>query len=206
MSANPSRGPLLDHLDQIEEISKDKNPKLRELIHIFGNDGHYLVIFFLILPFLQPIPMLGLSTPFGLMIAIVGAFAYLRKPPVIPARWAEKTVSGKTVLQIAEGSERIFEKLSWLIHPRYKFMFREPFRTVSVILIIINSVLLALPLPIPFSNTIPAWMILLHALGQLEDDGALIILSYMVSIFCWIFFAAIYFGVAGGINYIKWGL
>jgi hypothetical protein len=49
-------------------------------------------------------------------------------------------------------------------------------------------------------------MILLHALGQLEDDGALIILSYMVSIFCWIFFAAIYFGVAGGINYIKWGL
>lgn len=47
-----------------------------------------------------------------------------------------------------------------------------------MILLILNSILLALPLPIPFSNALPAWMIFFQALGHLEEDGFFIVLSY----------------------------
>jgi hypothetical protein len=104
------RGPLLDHLDEIEKQCATGEITLKKIFSIFGHDSHYLLIFFLILPFLQPIPLPGLSTPFGILIAIVAYFSYLRRPPFVPKRWEHKMLSGPTVLKIAEGSERIFEK------------------------------------------------------------------------------------------------
>jgi hypothetical protein len=45
-----------------------------------------------------------------------------------------------------------------------------------------------LPLPIPFSNTIPAIVILSIVFAQLEDDGFLILFGYAASFGMAIFF------------------
>jgi hypothetical protein len=56
--------------------------------------------------------------------------------------------------------------------------------------------MLLLPLPVPFSNIIPAWGIMLIAGGLLERDGAFIIAGYVASLLTVAFFAAIgIFGV-----------
>lgn len=196
--AKNSRGPLLDHLDELEAKCLKGDPTLKEIFEIFGPDGHYVLILFMILPFLQPIPMLGLSTPFGILIGIVAGFAYLRKPPWIPSRWAQKKVAAKTVSRIAEGSERIFEKLAFLLHPRWKFLFRGTFRSANAGLLIANAILLALPLPIPFSNAIPAWMILFQTLAYLEEDGLFIIFSYVQTVICLVYFFLLAKGVGTG--------
>jgi hypothetical protein len=194
------RGPLLDHLDEIESRCAKGDLSLQDIFDIFGNEGHYLTIMFLILPFLQPIPLFGLSTPFGLLIAVVAVFAYLKKPPRIPRRWAAKKIPAATVLRIAEGSERVFEKLSFILKPRWLHLFSQPFTIFSVILLVVSAVLLALPLPIPFSNAFPAWVILFQALAHLEKDGAFIIVSYIQFLLCLVYFAFVALGINVGVQ------
>ncbi len=197
------RGPLLNHLDAIEEACVQGNINLQKIFDIFGAEGHYVLILFLILPFLQPIPLLGLSTPFGIIIAMVAIFAYLKKPPRIPKQWGQKNLPSNTVLKIAEGSERIFEKLSFFLHPRLKQLFRNPFRFINMAVIVINAILLALPLPVPFSNTVPAWAILFVTLANPEKDGLFIILSYVQSVLCLLYFALLVEGVGTGLEFLK---
>lgn len=182
------RGSLLNHLDEVEAKCLEGDPTLQDILDIFGADGHYVLILFLIIPFLQPIPLLGLSVIFGLIISFVAWLAYFKRPPYISKRWAAKKLSAKTVSRIAEGVERVLEKIKLFVHPRLKFLFQGPFRVVNTVLIFVSAILLALPLPVPFSNALPAWVILLQSLAHLEDDGLLILISYIQSLLCAIFF------------------
>ncbi len=183
-----ARGPLLDRLDELEEKCKSQDPSLQDIVDLFKIDGHYVLILFLIIPFLQPIPLFGLSTPFGILIGLVAVFAFYKKTPWIPKIWGLKRIPSKTVSLVAEGSERVFEKLSFLFKPRWKFFLRGPFRSLNTGVIVFSAFLLALPLPIPFSNTMPAWAILFQSLAYLEDDGALVIISYLQVVATVIFF------------------
>jgi hypothetical protein len=183
-SSSPSatRGPLLDHLDAIEAHCQQGDPKLRDILQIFGADGHYVIMFFMILPFLQPIPSFGLSAPFGLMVALVAVLAYRGRPPFVPKRWSERTVPSTMVLRIAEGSERVFEKISFLLFPRWSFLLKGHWRLLNTSIIVLNAILLALPVPVPFANAIPAWAILFQIFANLEEEGLFIILSYVQTI------------------------
>jgi hypothetical protein len=189
------KNPLLNHLEDIEKKCRKGDLNLQDIFDIFGPDGHCISILFFSLPFLQPIPLPGLSTPFGIIISIVGLLAYLEKSPIIPKMWATRRLPAKTVLLIAEGSEKIFKKVSFILHPRWLFLFEGPFRLINLMLLVMNAILLALPLPIPFSNTIPAWAIVFQTLGKFENDGLFIILSYLQTILCIFYFTLISIGV-----------
>lgn len=190
-----ARGPLLNRLDELEEKCKHKDPSLQDIVNVFASDGHFVLILFLIIPFLQPIPLFGLSTPFGMLIALIASFAYYKKSVWIPKIWAVKKLPSKSVSMVAEASERMFEKLTFLFKPRWRMFLRGPFRSLNTLVIILAAFLLALPLPIPLSNALPAWAILLQTLAHLEDDGALILLSYLQTIATLIFFFLISEGV-----------
>lgn len=190
------RGPLLRHLDEIEARCESGQIRLQELVGILGRESHYVFILFLILPFLQPVPLIGLSTPFGLLIALVAVFAFFKKPAWVPKKWAQKKIDSRTVKRIAEFCERIFLKLSFILHPRWAPFFDGPFPVINTALTASAAVLLALPLPIPFSNAIPAWLILFQTLGQLERDGFFILLSYLQAALCIAYFFAIAEAVA----------
>jgi hypothetical protein len=51
---------------------------------------------------------------------------------------------------------------------------------LHALVMFIAAVALLLPLPIPFTNSFPAWTILLLAGGLLERDGVAIVLGYVV--------------------------
>jgi hypothetical protein len=61
--------------------------------------------------------------------------------------------------------------------------------------IVICAILLLLPLPIPFSNTLPAWGVMLIAGGLLERDGRFIIAGYIATILAVAYFVII--GIMG---------
>lgn len=187
MNFDQKQGPFLNHLDEIESRCAKGDLTLQDIFEIFGPEGHFVLILFLIFPFLQPIPVPGLSTLFGVLIATVACFRYFRKPPWMPKRWAQKKLPAQTVLKIAESSEKILRRLFFL-KPRFKFILREPFHSINMALLAVNALLLALPLPIPFSNAVPAWTIAFQTLAYLEEDGALVILSYLSSAACLAFF------------------
>src|SRR5688500_13635077 len=59
---------------------------LREVLGLLHGRGYVLLIMLLALPFCTPVPLPGLSTPFGLIITIVGARIAFGAKPWLPAR------------------------------------------------------------------------------------------------------------------------
>jgi hypothetical protein len=58
----------------------------------------------------------------------------------------------------------------------------EVLRRLHALAILVSGLVLLLPLPIPFTNTFPAWVIILMACGLLESDGLFILGGYVVFI------------------------
>ncbi|MEO7599781.1 MAG: exopolysaccharide biosynthesis protein, partial [Opitutus sp.] len=59
---------------------------LREVMAVLHGRGYVLFVMLLALPFSTPIPIPGLSTPFGLVIALIGVRLALGQKPWLPAR------------------------------------------------------------------------------------------------------------------------
>ena len=63
-----------------------------------------------------------------------------------------------------------------------------------------GGLLLLLPLPIPFSNTIPAWAVVLLSAGMMERDGLLVLLGHVTTLVSWAFIALCWLLGAQGIE------
>lgn len=183
-----NNAPLMTTIEKIRVRSQDKGLTIQQIVEIFSTEGHFLLILFLIIPFLQPIPLFGLSTPMGIIIGIVALFAYFGKSPWIPARWGNRRLEPTTIEAIAQGIIKVHKKMSFLFKPRLSMLLRGPLRAFNTLVLVVSAFLLALPLPIPFSNAMPGWVILLQALANLEEDGALILISYAQMVACIVYF------------------
>lgn len=160
-----------------------KGLTLREVIELFGPKGHALLTLFLVLPFLQPIPLPGISTAMGLVIAMVGLFMFLDRPPWVPDRLARVHLDSQFLIRVCSGAEGIMRKLERLVKPRGQFYFSKNwYRKTAGLMIGFHALLLSLPLPIPLSNFFPAIVLVLLALGTLEEDLYIVMASYLATI------------------------
>jgi hypothetical protein len=190
---------LSDDLRTILDRAGGQALSLRQIVDILHGRGIDVVIIILVLPFCQPIPLPGLSTPFGLALMLVGLRIALRQKPWLPEWMLRREISYETLARIVNGAVAVAKRLEKVIHPRMRFMKHWwSFNAVNGLAIVSSSFLLMLPLPIPFSNTIPAWSILLLALGMMEEDGAVITLGYMMAGAAWTYLALMWLvGEAG---------
>ena len=187
--------PFLEILNRLSENSLERSLTLKEVIDCFGIKSHSLLIAFLSLPFLQPVPLFGLSTPMGIMIAIVAFFQVMNKTPWIPKRWRDKQVSGKLLEKILEVAKKYLEKLSKISSKRWEIFFNLKFFLIfNFFVVSIMGLFLSLPLPVPFSNSIPAWGIFINSIGQIEEDGILIFISYIIFAIALVFFGGLGMG------------
>lgn len=194
-------GYLYQQLEDLENHSKSENLTLEKILQILGPQSHHLFIFFLIIPFLQPVPLFGLSTPFGIFIAIVIYFSYKNKPPTLPTKWAHKKIESETLVQILKGAKILILKIEKFIKPRKEFLFENHFHLINAIITAVNALLLALPLPIPFSNALPAWVIFFQTIAYLERDGLFILVSYAQALACLIYFVLLGYGLNKGVQH-----
>jgi hypothetical protein len=165
---------------------------LGELSAICGPQGHGFLAIFLVLPFLQPIPLPGVSSAIGLVLAIIGVFVALRRPPWLPRRLSEVVVQPETVLRICANVERLLGKIEHVVKPRAQWMFSHRwFRLTNGAVWIAHALVFSLPLPIPLSNAFPAVVILLMALGILEEDFGVIVVAYVGAAANLIFFGSL---------------
>lgn len=187
--SNVEESRLLRAIELIEAESTSKSLTLGELVNLLGEMGHGILILLLCLFFLQPIPLPGISTPIGIIIIISSTLQFLNQKPWIPRRFRQREIPQKALHKISGIARKIWSRLEKYLHPRLLFLTRaRVFRFVNLLLLIVSAFLLALPLPIPFSNTIPAIVILSIVFAQLEDDGFLILFGYAASLGMAIFF------------------
>lgn len=187
-------------MDQLQEEASRGDLTLRHVFDILGEEGHAMLILFLCLPFMQPIPIPGLSTPLGFLIGVVAFFLYRDRPPWLPKKFESLKISSEVVLKVSEQAERIWGHASRVVKARYVFFHdQHVFRVANLIVVVANAFLLSLPLPIPFSNTVPVVAIILNAIGHLEKDGMFILFSYLWCLIVASFFATL---TAGAIHFI----
>lgn len=182
-------------MDLLQEEVKKGPLTLQKVFDLLGEEGHGTLILFLCLPFLQPIPLPGLSTPLGFLIILVGYFLARHKAPWIPKKYAHHEISGELLLKVSELAEKIWTYVAKVVRARWVFFLENRFlQWFNFFILLFNCVLLALPLPIPFSNTVPVISIVALAIGSMEKDGLLIFFAYLWSLVVASFFTALTVG------------
>jgi hypothetical protein len=126
------------------------------------------------------IPFFGLSTPFGLAIALVGSQLMVGKArPWLPRRFRARRLR-MTMLDRILGL--VNRRLRWLAASTRKRW--EPLVTPKLVGlgVVILALGLALPLPIPGSNLIFIVPLLVYAIGLLEADGMWIVIGHLATL------------------------
>ena len=180
-----------------EEVLKhgaDQGITVNGLLDRLADRGVAFLAVAMALPFVQPLMLPGLSTPFGLTLAICGWCMIAHRPLRMPGRFGTYRISQSTLEQLNRVANRLFGPLERMFRQRGLFLSHVRLQAVHGLYILIMAGVLALPLPgIPFigSNAIAAWPIMLLGLGLLERDGFIIALAYLwlvPFIAYWLFF------------------
>lgn len=173
----------------------NRSVRLGELTDVLQLRGYNALLLFLALPFVTPVPLPGLSTAFGVVIALLGMRMVLGWNPWLPPRIAARELPARLLPKLLLSASRAFGRLEKLLKPRL-FYPEHPmaFQRASGVLIVICGLFLLLPLPVPFSNAFPALAVILLAAAGLERDGAVFLAGCVQFIFSLGFFAALCLG------------
>jgi len=164
---------------------------LRELLEQLGARGLLMLCMVLIVPFLLPISIPGSSVPFGLIVALCGVGVVTRRPPWLPDRLMDRRVAAEHLSVVLEKGIGLFARLERLMHQRLSLLTHgATMGRFNGILLMLSGILLMAPLPLPFSNTLPAYGALFLAAGSLESDGYVVLAGYVM-----LFLTIVYFGV-----------
>ena len=195
---------FLKSLELLEAHAQEKPLNLKEVFEILGDRSHLILILFLDLPFVQPVPVPGLSTVLGLLIVFIAVLNYLEKPIHLPRWFKEKNLSQALVISTSKVAEKIWHFLEKFLRVRGDVFFKTKFfKGFNALVLCIQALLLCLPLPLPFSNTIPAVVIAVNVIGELEEDGLVVVISYILGLGSIAFFVALAFGVKSGLHFIS---
>jgi hypothetical protein len=168
-------------LSELRTAAGDRAITLREVIRVLGGRAYMLLVLLLALPFITPIPLPGLSTPFGLAIALIAFRLSLGQRPWLPKKLQRKVLPAGFIGKVFGFAEKVLRFFERFLRPRLTFLSDTPLLVqLHAVFLMLAAMVLLLPLPIPFTNSFPAWSILLMAAGLLERDGFFIIASYLV--------------------------
>src|SRR4051812_10891716 len=184
VSANqPPPRKLSEELGELRDRSTQRSVTLREVIYILQGRAYMLLVLLLSLPFVTPIPVPGLSTPFGLAIALIALRLSLGQRPWLPMKLQRRKLPAGFFQKLFSVAERVLRFLEKFLRPRLTYLTDTPLLAqLHALLMLIAALALLLPLPIPFTNSFPAWTILLLAAGLLERDGLFILGGYLIFI------------------------
>lgn len=193
---------LSDDLAELRRRSAGQSLTVDEMEQALKGRGFAMLLLLLALPFCF-IPVPGLSTPFGIAVFIIGIRIATGRKPWLPAFVRRKTIPPARLARILDGGIRFARTMEKCVKPRMHFLQRWPGMMNLIGLgIASGGLLLLLPLPIPFSNTIPAWAVVLLSAGMMERDGLLVLLGHLTTLVSWAFIAACWLLGAQGIERI----
>ncbi len=180
---------LSDDLAELRAQLAGQSLTVHELQAALKGRGFAMLLLLLALPFCF-IPVPGLSTPFGLVVFLIGIRIAAGQTPWLPAFIQRTRISPALLIQMLNGGARFARTLEKLVKPRMHFLQRWPGMMNLIGLgIASGGLLLLLPLPIPFTNTIPAWAVVLLTAGMMERDGLLVLLGHLTTLASWAFIA-----------------
>lgn len=205
MPANESHSPperLSVCLRSLAARAQRADLTLAELMADLEGRVYTLLLVLLTLPFCQPIALPGFSTPFGVVITLLGVRFALRQKPWLPRGLLEVRLPARFFPAVLRGSGRLLGWLERFLHPRGTQIFDYRLTQITAGFVIsICGLLLLLPLPIPFSNLLPALTVVLVAASVSERDAVILAAGGGVFLATLAFFTLIFLG---GVEAVQW--
>ena len=198
--ADPSAPPpprLSAELHQLAETFRERKVTLRELIAALGERATALLAVILALPFCAPVSIPGLSIPFGIVILLLAAGYAAGRPPWLPRRLLAVELPPRFFRAVLEATSRLLGWIERRMRPRWPWLTASRgLLRLHTLAVCAGAILLLLPLGgIPFTNTLPALVVVVGTLGMLERDGAAVAAAYGLLLATVLYFAA-FAGVA----------
>ncbi len=173
-----------EHLQNLESEVRSSEltaefPVARIFESVRPYEREFVSLLFLV-PFLQPIPLWGVSSVLGLMLMLLhGSFFVRGAKAGVPARVAGYVLSRRVLLPILVGARtlvRWVERVpAWHASSR---ILPSSLRWNAGAMALL-AVFLSLPLPVPASNAVPAYVILVFILAELSENLILLALAWL---------------------------
>jgi hypothetical protein len=184
--------PVSQELQELAERFEHEAVTFEEVIGVLRERAYTLMMIILALPFCSPVTPPGLSTPMGLVIALIAARFALGLPPWLPRRLLQTRLPPRFFRVLMRGAGKILAGLERVLRPRLLALTGTA-RLVQLhaAMVCASALLLLIPAPIPFSNTLPALAVLFGAAGTMERDGATVLAGYFFATLAAAYFALI---------------
>jgi hypothetical protein len=198
----PAARKLSEVIEQLIAEFRERPVTLREVIVVLQGRAYLLLMLLLSLPFLLPVPLPGLSTLLGSVIAVIALRLVLGQNPWLPARLLDRELPPKFFPSLLAGARRVLRFLEVMLKPRMLWLTQSSLLLrFHALVILLASLVLLLPLP-PGTNFPPALCIVIMAGGLLERDGRFILAGYVALALNGAFFAAL---AIYGQRLVEWG-
>lgn len=174
---------ILDHESTREKLT------LNLLLQQTEGRGLYLVIILLALP---AVSLPGFSVVLGLIVLFLALGMAFERTPRLPKFLGDRSLPKSAINTVLRASVRLLRLLEKMVKPRRTpwMAWRVP-KSINSIVIAWLAFLLALPLPpvpVPFTNLLPGYSIVLMAVAMMEEDGVMIWVGYAASGFTTAYF------------------
>jgi hypothetical protein len=182
----------------------ERSVTLREVIGVLRGRTYILLLILLALPFCTPIPLPVVSLPFGLAIFLIGLRLALGQTPWLPQRLLDVKLAPRFFARVLSATHRLVRALEFVVRPRWTHLLdavalRHGYGTV----ICACGLLMLLPLPLPFSNGLPALTVVLLGCAMLERDGYLVIAGLAMFALTLGYFGAIAWGGSEVVGWLQ---
>ncbi len=182
----PPKKKLLDDtlasetLKSLGSRDPNKTSRLGDILDEFHENSFAIVMILFNTPMAIPWPP-GFTTVFSIPLLIIAAQMTLGLHKLkLPAWIKNKEVKNSTLAMISKKTIPIFLKVEKYLKPRYK-IFQSVYGEQLVGIISIFAAI-AIAMPFPFTNGIPAIGIVIMCLGLLKRDGLVVLIGIAVAI------------------------
>ncbi len=176
---------LNELLDSVLQRAGGKAITIGEIISVLKHRGLAILVVIFSAPFLFPFQVPGLSIPFGIALIFVGLQMGCPDRQVFPKKIMGKKIAYKALEKWIHRTKWILNKVNKFVYHRMGyFVLNKWVVTINGLFVAAFSVIFILPIPLPFTNFLAAIPIFMVGLGTLEEDGLVILLSYLFGIAC----------------------
>lgn len=188
-------------LNDLVDDADNKPLPFNDVLEKLKGKGAPVFLIILTIPLCLPVAIPGSSTVIGLIISFIGLRMAIGKQPYWPEFIKEKEISYKWLKKIVKFTDKSFKlgkkfldsRLSWISDS-------TPLQRMHGLLVVVLGILLAIPVPIPFTNYLSTVPLIFLGLGFLEDDGLFILLAYIMTVFSLAFWGFFFIYGAEGIK------
>ncbi len=196
----PEKKSLSESLREALQVPEGEELTIGRMVDSVQEKGFGFLLLILSLPSALPIPAPGYSTPFGIVLALLGIQMIAgRSKPWLWEKGRKTRLSRKFAEGMVGAATKFLGATERFIKPRFSWVGSEFGQRILGILVVLMAGLMILP--IPYTNTFPAMVIFAIGVGLCEDDGLVAALAFVIgaaaiALYAWITYLLIRFGPA----------